>query len=81
MNDNYALIVILVIIIAFVVAPLIPYFIRKWDFKRQVNGKKPERKIKKDETIPYYVSEDLSKKSERDNIENMRAPHTDMFYH
>lgn len=73
MNDNLALLIILVIIVAVVLAPLIPYLIRKRDFKRQINGKKPEHTLKTDETIPYYVSEDLSKKSDRDNVENIRV--------
>lgn len=74
MNDNYAKLIILIIIVAFILVPTIPYFIRKRDFKRQINGKKPERKFKENETIPYYNSEDLSGKSERDTIDNIRKP-------
>lgn len=42
-------------IIVFVLAILVPpvfSFIRDWDFKRQVKGKKPCRRLKSDRFIP-----------------------------
>lgn len=75
MEECYiSLIIIAVVIIGFVIAPLIPHLIRKWDFKHQVKGRKPETKIKDDDTVPYYNKEDLGRKSERDIVDNIRRP-------
>ena len=71
---NHPLIIVLIIVIVVIIAPVIPYLLRKWDFKRQVKGKKPERKFKENEKIPYYNSEDLSKKTELDSADIIRRP-------
>ena len=71
---NNPLMIVLIIVIIVILAPLIPFLIRKWDFRRQVKGKKPERKIKENETMPYYNSEDLSPKTERDSPDIVRRP-------
>lgn len=72
MADHHALLIVALLIILFICLPLIPHFIRKRDFNRQINGKKPERTLKGNEQLPYDSKEHVGKVSERDNIENSR---------
>lgn len=50
---EHPLIVVLIILILVGVVPTIPRIIRKWDFKRQVEGKRPERQLKEGDKISY----------------------------
>lgn len=53
MKDVTALIIVFVIVAVMVILPLIQYVIRKRDFKRQVQGKRPERELKHNSKISY----------------------------
>lgn len=50
---EHPLIVVLIILILAGFVPVIPRIIRKWDFKRQIEGKRPERQLKEDAVISY----------------------------
>ena len=51
MNQSFLYLLLIVMLAIFV--PVILSFIRAWDFKRQIQGKHPERKLKGNEKISY----------------------------
>ena len=59
-----AIVWIVVIIAALIFAPLIAHAIRKRDFKRQVQGKKSERKLKENDPALYSGKEEFNTDAE-----------------